>query len=172
MIGDREAGAPNPLWVKSSFERQNDALNELAHLLKRCDDRLTLDSSDLGKRYIEARLEIALKLRSRLNGDELFAMVSRGDVGLENHGYLVLGASDFCSVQHDLRSVSPGRRDEVAVLVPDHLCPVLVTDPDEGIARNNQAVHRKCESHIDWTDRHTMPLVTASHSKISDRSEC
>jgi hypothetical protein len=44
------------LREKSAFERQQDAMNELAHLMEDCDNGLMLKTLDIAKGYVEGRM--------------------------------------------------------------------------------------------------------------------
>lgn len=59
------------------LKRQQDALDEMAHLMERYANRLPFEPDRLSERYIESRLEICLKLRSRHNGQEGHIIISR-----------------------------------------------------------------------------------------------
>jgi hypothetical protein len=74
---------------KSLLERHQDALNELAHLVEDCDNRLSLETLDLAKRYIEGRLQIYLKIRARDCGCDFHIIVGR--VGRQNRPFDVRG---------------------------------------------------------------------------------
>jgi hypothetical protein len=60
------------------LKRQQDALDELAHLMEDCNNRLTLEALNIGERYAEGRLYICLKLRAR-NGGEEFILIAGTD---------------------------------------------------------------------------------------------
>jgi hypothetical protein len=77
-----------PLREKPAFERQQDALNELAHLVEDCDNRLTLESLNLGQRYIKGRLDICLEIRAGDGSGNFHIILGRplrelglGDIG-------------------------------------------------------------------------------------------
>src|ERR1035437_5736604 len=75
------------LREKSSFERQNVALDQLTRLMEGYDNRLPLKSGGLPKGYIEGRHEFCLKYRSRCCGQEFHVIVTNLNVGFElNNG--------------------------------------------------------------------------------------
>lgn len=59
----------NLLREESVSERQKNALDEIAHLVEDCDNRLSLKTLDFAKRYVEGRLGVNVKFRSRSNGE-------------------------------------------------------------------------------------------------------
>jgi hypothetical protein len=71
------------LVEKSRFERQQNALDQLAHLMERYDNRFSFETGSLAKGYIEGRLKFCLKLRSGGGGHEFHIIVSRYDIGRE-----------------------------------------------------------------------------------------
>jgi hypothetical protein len=76
--GPRQGDAPlSALGEEAVFKRQQYAVNQLAHLMQRYSDRLPFEAGRLGERYIDGRLKVCLKLRSRLNGKELHFIFSR-----------------------------------------------------------------------------------------------
>jgi hypothetical protein len=58
------------LREKSSFECQQDALDEIAQIRKDMDNRFTFKAPDIAERYVKGRLEICLKFRARGCGQE------------------------------------------------------------------------------------------------------
>src|SRR4051794_40566661 len=80
MLGRRrQAGS---LSEKSALERQQDAIDELAHLMERYADRLPFEAGDFAKRYLDGRLKVGVKLRSRRDRKDFHFIVSRR--GLEH----------------------------------------------------------------------------------------
>jgi len=71
---DRPTLSSELLREKSTFERQQDALNEMAHIVEDCRNRLTVNSN-LAERYVEGRLEIGIKFRTRCGGHEFEARI-------------------------------------------------------------------------------------------------
>jgi hypothetical protein len=70
MPYDRAALPADCLREKSAFERQQDALDEIAHLVEDCRNRLTFESLDVSKSYAERRLIFCLELRARQTGEQ------------------------------------------------------------------------------------------------------
>lgn len=70
LEGTSRQHGEEPSREKALLKRQQDALDELAHLMEDCNDRLTLKALNVGERYTEGRLRACLKLRSRNSGEE------------------------------------------------------------------------------------------------------
>jgi hypothetical protein len=149
-------GQADALPEKSLLKRQHDALNELADLMKRYDDRLTLECRNLGQRYVEGRLEIGLKLRSRGDGDEFHVIVSRLDVGAKENSWPCISP-----VQQKLRSVATwGDNESVCLGVHDHLRPMAIPQPDEPAAIHPEALHSVGVANVNRIDRNAVALVS------------
>lgn len=65
------------LRKKSTFERQQDLLDELAHLVEDSNNRLTLESSNIAQGYIEGRINLYLEVRSRNTGCDFHIVLGR-----------------------------------------------------------------------------------------------
>jgi hypothetical protein len=66
------AGAP-VLSEKPLFERQQEALNEIAELLDRCRNRMTFDGLNLYERYVGSNLKVVLHIRPLWDGHPMYA---------------------------------------------------------------------------------------------------
>jgi hypothetical protein len=143
------------LSKETLLERQNDALNELADLFQAYDERLTLECRDWGQRYIDGRLEIALKLRSGRYGDEFHLVISSFQVRSENDSFFTSGRSKI-----ERRLVSGNGNEVPSVGAKDHVTAVLIPETDEPPAGNYQKRVVDLRSQIDWLDWLPVPLVS------------
>jgi len=71
----RQAGAN---LEKSLLKCQQDAINQITHLVEHCNNRFSFKSPNFVERYLENRLTIILKLRERRRGEE-FTLFLHGD---------------------------------------------------------------------------------------------
>src|SRR5205807_69071 len=104
-----------------------DALHELADLMKRYDDRLTLERRDFGQRYIEGRLDIGLELRARGDGDKFHLVISRCNIGPKKNCEFAVVAP-----HEQFGRLPPFGNDEViGSRVCDHLGAETITQSDK-----------------------------------------
>lgn len=75
--GQRQAGA----LEETTFKRQQDALREIAHLLEDCRDRLAFNSGNFCERYVNGRMQVALKAPPWGQGQKLVLVFSNDWVG-------------------------------------------------------------------------------------------
>lgn len=78
MNHSRQGQAGAALAEKSLLKRQQDARDEIAHLLQNANDGLTFKALNLAERYVEGRLELYLELRSRCCGEKFHVIVRAG----------------------------------------------------------------------------------------------
>jgi hypothetical protein len=140
------------LGEEALFKRQQDALNELANLAQRYDQRLTVNSCDIGQRYVEGGPNIGLKLRSRRNGDEFFAVVSRCDVRLKEH-------EGIGALYDEFWGLIEARRNQVSLGVHNHFGTMAVPEMDQASFENFEASHLEPRFEIDQADRNAVFLV-------------
>lgn len=83
--GPRQGDAPlSALGEEAVFKRQQCAVNQLAHLMERYANRLPFQTRGLGERYVNGRLKLCIKLRSRFDGHQFHLIVSRCNVGFKD----------------------------------------------------------------------------------------
>lgn len=134
------------------LKRQQDAVNELTHLMESYRNRLSFDTSRLSERYVDGRLDICVKLRSRNSGKELHLIVSRS--GLESKSTVEVSRSKR------LRSLTQRAASQQGQAVFEVL-PVSEADPEHVPASNDQASHREAASHIERSNGQPVFFVNA-----------
>lgn len=124
------------LREKSSFERQQDAVDELSHLMEDCDNVLSFETLNIAQRYTEARLDICLEIRSWDCGRNFHIVLGRpprqlgpgdpiGEIGKLSRdvhaGLVIEPAHSFCGFWH----IGPDQKSRLSV---DDLKPGYVSD--------------------------------------------
>ena len=90
---------------KSVAERQQDALDEIAQLVKDVNDGFAFKTPDIAKRYVEGRFEICLKFRTGRGGQELtVAKLEIVQNGWAIHGFL----EPLAAFKGELSQISSG----------------------------------------------------------------
>src|SRR6185437_13363777 len=138
------------LREKSALERQHDALNEMADLMQRYDDRLTLQGRDFAERYIDGRLTVVLNGRSRRHCDKFHLLIA--GVGPEEH-------SDDPMIEFE-EGLVPGRGNQVIAWIGHHMAAVPITEANNvAVPDDDRLDIDLCFDH-DWLHRNSMPLVS------------
>lgn len=109
-----------PSGEESALKRQQKALDEIAHLVEDCNNRLTLKSLNIAERYVRTEVEICYHFRIRESGEDiqLIYRAIRGDFE-RNHfdrsGIDILGGLGGIGLNQSLRT-------------PGHVLPQLRTE--------------------------------------------
>lgn len=93
---------------KSILERQKYALNQLSNLTQMSNDRLTFGNLNIVDRYIENRLKICVKFRSKATGSEFKLILGATKVFKPYAGYSTLKNNFGLTFGHDLGEVCCG----------------------------------------------------------------
>src|SRR5258708_6181809 len=120
--------------------------------MKRYDERLTLQSGDLGERYVDGRLNVIVKLRSRRDGQEFHLVISRGDIGLKDNSTSALFAVGGL--------VSRWANETVINRVNHEMGAVPVSDPYDSACKELQLLHDHAGLHKNGLNWDAVPLVS------------
>src|SRR6266446_358104 len=126
------------------LKRQQDAVNEPAHLMERYANRLSFQSLNFAEGYLDGRLNIGLKLRAWGSDHEFPLVVARHDIGFKQNVWLAVPDNEG------------GRayiiaRDQVAFLRHQSV-PVLKSQPDYVTTEHAQRLPEVASVDTEWRD--------------------